>query len=212
MFKAMTSWDVSRHPEWDMMYTAGLTVREISDRCHANVATIHRHLRVREKYDPNLRTIHASALVSRDADKPSTRWRHRLAQVLAFQEDNHQLPSSNAEGVERSLGRWVALQRNSYRKGRMSAAKTSLLSELADWDIDAQQQRRDDQWRTRLDALEAFVASTGQMPRYKNFETEHEHVLGTWLHRQHQRRTENTLQPWRLDALNEVVPSWRSRS
>lgn len=194
------------------MYAAGLTVREIADRCHANVATIHRHLRVREKYVPGLHATHASALASRDADRPSTRWRKRLSQVLAFQEANHQLPSSKAEGVERSLARWVAVQRNLYRKGHMSAVKAILLKELVGWDIDAQQQHRDDHWRTTLEALNTFVATTGRMPRYKNYGTEHEHALGVWLHSQHQRRAEKTLQQWRLDALNETLPSWRSRS
>lgn len=208
----MTSWDVSRHPEWDMMYVAGLTVREIADRCHANVATIHLHLRVREKYAPGLQATHASALASRDVDRPSTRWRQRLAQVIAFQEAAHHLPSSKAEGVERSLARWVALQRNSYRNGRMSDAKITLLCELVNWDIDEQQQRRDEHWQTTLGALRAFVESTGKMPRYKNYATEHEHSLGVWLHNQNQRRTQNSLQLWRLDALNDAVPSWHSCS
>lgn len=41
----MVGWDVSRHPEWDMMFTAGLTAREIADRCKQNIATVHLHLK-----------------------------------------------------------------------------------------------------------------------------------------------------------------------
>lgn len=40
------------------MYRAGLTVREIADRCQQNVATVHLHLRVREKYQPGLHAAH----------------------------------------------------------------------------------------------------------------------------------------------------------
>lgn len=64
---------MSRHPEWDMMYAAGLTVREIADHCHCNVATIHLHLQVREKYTPGLHTTHAAALARRDPDPPLQR-------------------------------------------------------------------------------------------------------------------------------------------
>ena len=207
----MTGWDISRHPEWDMMYAAGLTVREIADRCHANVATVHMHLRVREKYAPGLHATHAAALAERDPDRPSTRWRQRLTEVLAFQETYHRLPSNTAEGVECLLAQWVALQRNAYRKGGMSAAKMVLLDQLDGWKVDVQQQRRDEHWRNMLNAVAAFVSSTGQMPRYKTYASEHEHRLGVWLHRQHQARTENTLLSWRQAALDELVPAWRSR-
>lgn len=208
----MTGWDVSRHPEWDMMYAAGLTVREIAHWCHANVATVHLHLRVREKYAPGLHATHTAALADRDPDRPSTRWRQRLNDVLAFQETHQRLPSSTAEAAEGSLGQWVALQRNAYQQGGMSAAKVVLLDQLDGWTVDAPQQRRDEHWRTMLDALSIFVASTGQMPRYKTYATEHEHTLGVWLHTQHQRRAEGTLQAWRLEALNAASPSWHSRS
>lgn len=42
----MTDWDVSRHPKWGQMYAAGVTVSEIADWCHVNLATVHLHLRV----------------------------------------------------------------------------------------------------------------------------------------------------------------------
>lgn len=62
----MAGWEVSRHPEWDMMYAAGLTVREIADRCHQNVATIHAHFQSRERYEPGTRAKHEAALEARE--------------------------------------------------------------------------------------------------------------------------------------------------
>lgn len=167
-----------------MMYAVGMTVREIADRCHANVATIHLHLRVREKHAPGLHATHAAALADRDPDRPSTRWRQRLTEVLTFQKTHHRLPSSTAEEVEYSLAQWGALQRNAYRKGGMSTAKIVLLDQLEGWTVDVPQQRRDEHWRNMLNAVRAYVASTGQMPRYKTYATEHEHRLGVkrpWL-------------------------------
>lgn len=193
------------------MYSAGLTAREISVWCHANVATVHLHLRVREQYAPGLHETHAAALERRDPDRPSERWRQRLVEVLAFQEAHRSLPDSRAEGTERSLARWVAVQRNAYRQGRMSVAKVILLDRVEGWHVDVQQQRRDEHWRTMLEAVSVFVDSTGRMPRYKTYATEQERALGVWLHRQHQRRSENALASWRLTALNDVVPQWRSR-
>ena len=193
----MTGWDVSRHPEWDMMYAAGLTVREIADRCHANVATIHLHLRIREKYAPRLHATHAAALAARHPDRPSTRWRQRLTAVLVFQEAQQRLPSTTAGGFESSLARWVALQRNAYHKGSMPAAKVVLLDQLEGWKVDVPQQRRDEHWEGMLNAVRAYVTSTGQPPCYKTYDTENEHRLGVWLHHQHQARTENVLPAWR---------------
>lgn len=194
-----------------MMYAAGLTVREIADLCHAKVATVHLHLRVREKYAPELHEFHATALANRDPDRPSTMWRNRLAEVLIFQEAHHRLPDSGGQGMECSLARWVAVQRRSYQNGYMSTAKVVLLDRLEGWQVDASQQRREEHWRTMLDAVRVFVASNGRMPRYKTYETEQEHTLGVWLHRQHQGRLENTLKPWRLAALDDAVPQWHSR-
>lgn len=114
--------------------------------------------------------------------------------------------------MERSLAQWVALQRNAYRKGGMSAAKIVLLDQLGGWKVDVAQQRRDEHWKEMLEAVRVFVTATAQMPRYKTYASEHEHRLGVWLHRQHQARAESTLPSWRLTALNEAVPGWRSRS
>lgn len=70
-FVYMAGWEVSRHPEWDMMYAAGLTAREIADRCHQNVATIHAHFQSRERYEPGTRATHEAALAARGADRPT---------------------------------------------------------------------------------------------------------------------------------------------
>jgi len=206
----MAGGKVSRHPEWDMMYAAGLTVREIADRCRQKVATVSLHLRVREKYSPGLRATHEVALAARGPDCPSTLWRKRLTEALAFQETRKRLPRSDGDAVERSLAQWVADQRLSYMKGRMSVPKIVLLDNLRDWHIDAHQQELDQKWRRQLAAVKDFGDSTGRWPRYKKFESEHERILGVWLHNQHQRRAENTLQAWRLKAINDTLSAWHS--
>jgi len=193
-----------------MMYAAGLTERAIADRCRQNVATVSLHLRVREKYSTGLRATHEAALAARGPDRPSTLWRKRLNEALAFQETHQRLPRTGGDEVERSLAQWVADQRLSYMKGRMSVPKIVLLDDLREWHIDVHQQEFDQKWSRQLAAVKEFVDTTGRWPRYRKFESEHERILGVWLHNQHQRRAENTLQPWRLKALNATLPSWHS--
>lgn len=207
----MTGWHVSRHPEWDMMYAAGLTVREISDRCHQIVATVHLHLQVREEYSPGLLATHEAALARRDPDRPTTSWRRRLDEVLEFHATNQQLPSSQGQAQEKSLAQWVASQRISYQKGKMGAAKIILLDRLPNWNVNQHQQRLDETWKAKLAAVVDYVKVTGSLPRYRNYATEHERSLGVWLHNQHQKRTKGHLTEWRKDALDKAVPSWHRR-
>ncbi|MGP5391716.1 hypothetical protein [Glutamicibacter arilaitensis] len=49
------------------------------------------------------------------------------------------------------------------------------------------------------------------MPRYKNYSTEAERVLGVWLHIQHQKRAAGTLPPWRLKMMDNAFPHWQCR-
>lgn len=208
----MAGWEVSRHPEWDMMYVAGLTAREIADRCHQNIATVHRHLRMREKYEPGFHAKHQAALASRDPDRPSTRWRQRLYEALDFQATHQRLPDRSEDPREQSLHEWILDQRNAYRQGQMSVAKIVLLEDLQDWAVDTQRMMLDEHWRNQLARLTDFVASTGRFPRYKEYSSEQERVLGVWLHTQHQRRAEDRLLPWRKAAMDAAFPVWASHT
>ena len=208
----MAGWEKSRHPEWEMMYAAGLTVREIADRCHHQRNTVHRHLQVREHYQPGLRATHEAALAARNPERPSSRWRRRHQEAQDFLATHGRLPHHNGDTVEKSLHTWISEQRRAYHRGKLSPPKIALLSSLPGWDAPTRQQELDQHWHTRLTQLKDYTATTGQLPRYKNHQTAHEHALGIWLHTQHQKRSNNTLQPRRLQALNAALPGWRSRT
>lgn len=75
----------------------------------------------------------------------------------------------------------------------------------------ARAREREMQWKKKLALFIAFVDAEQRMPRYRSYATEEEHALGVWLHNQHQRRTENRLELWKLEALNEANPGWCSR-
>lgn len=61
----MVGWNASRHQAWNMMFTAGLTAREIADRCKQNIATVYLHLKKGEKYDTDFFAQHATELEAR---------------------------------------------------------------------------------------------------------------------------------------------------
>ena len=194
-----------------MMYAAGMTVREIADRCNQKRNTVHLHLQVREQYQPGLRATHDAAFAARDPDSPTTSWRRRLKEAQDFLTAHGRLPHHDGDPVEQSLYTWISTQRRAKNRGTLSTPKIVLLGSLPGWDTSSRQFELDEQWLTRLSQLKDYIAATGHRPRYKNFETEHEHTLGVWLHVQHQKRAEKTLQPWRLEALNSAHPGWHSR-
>lgn len=208
----MVGWDVSRHPEWDMMFTAGLTAREIADRCKQNIATVHLHLKNREKYDHNFFAKHTAALEDRGPHRITTQWRRRVKEAQEFHAAHGRLPRSTGKPAERSLAEWIGEQRRLFEREELPQAKIVLLEPLPDWHINARTREHEMRWRNKLALFVDFVAAEQRMPRYRTYATEEEHVLGVWLHNQHQRRTENQLELWKLEALQEVAPDWRSRA
>lgn len=208
----MAGWEVSRHPEWDLMYAAGLTVREIADRCTQKRNTVHLHLQVREQYQPGLRATHDAAFAVRDPDSPTPVWRRRLKEAQDFLAIHGRLPHHDGDPVEASLYTWISTQRRAHNRGTLSTPKIVLLGSIPGWDASNRQRELDQQWLTRLDQFKDYTVTTGHLPRYKNYATEHEHTLGVWLHVQHQKRAEKTLRPSRLEALDLAHPAWRSHT
>lgn len=208
----MVSWDVSRHPEWDMMFMAGLTAREIADRCKQNIATVHLHLKNREKYEPDFYGKHIEALEARGRYRVTTQWRRRMREAQDFYLAYGRLPLLAGDSSEHSLAVWVGEQRRLYERNELPQAKITLLEPLSGWKLNPRTQEKEIRWRNKLDLFIDFVATEHRMPRYRTYSTPEEHALGVWLHNQHQRRTERRLEPWMLEALNNAVPGWRSRA
>lgn len=208
----MASWSISRHPEWDQLLLAGITVREIADLCHRGPATIHYHLQRREYYEPGFRAKHEAAAISRSKRRPSDMWRRQAKDLAEFQAQHNRLPRTTGDLAERSLHKWLAVQRKELQAGQLSAAKIMLLQDTPGWHLDPRQRELDDRWSTRFEALVQYFAECGQLPHYRAFSSERERTLDVWLHNQHQRRTEGKLVAWRCDALDHEFAGWRSYS
>ncbi|TFH55938.1 helicase associated domain-containing protein [Glutamicibacter arilaitensis] len=195
-----------------MMFTAGLTASEIADLCKQNIATVHLHLKNREKYDDGFYSKHLEALKARGPHRISTKWRKRVKQAHDFYLTRGHLPLHSGNSSEHSLAEWIAEQRRLYARNELPLAKLVLLEPLPGWHVNARIQEREMLWLNKLKLFIDFVAIEHRMPRYRTYATPEEHVLGVWVHNQHQRRTENRLELWKLEALNEEVPGWRSRA
>lgn len=191
-----------------MMYAAGLTVREISEYCHAKRGSVQRHLQLREQYRPGLKAEHEQALADRAQDWATPAWRERFVEVQAFTTTHGRLPDLD---VEASLYQWLANQRRSHGQGTLSPEHTALLATLGDWTVTRRQQTADEHWRERLSQLISFMTETGRTPRYKRHASEQERVLGVWLHAQTQACSQGNILPQRHAALDAAWPDWRSR-
>ena len=194
-----------------MMFVAGLTAREIADLTKKNVATIHLHLKNREKYDADFFDKHVAALKARGPNRITTSWRKRVQEALDFHQRFGRLPRQTGDVMERSLASWLAEQRRLYEKNLLPVAKTVLLDPIPDWNVSSQRKAREFNWRNKLSLVIDFLEKEGRLPKYKTFATEEERVLGVWLHYQHQRRTENKLESWKLRELDTAIAEWHSQ-
>lgn len=200
----------SLHPSWDRMYASGMTVQEIADYTGRPRSTVHRHLQVRQTVSEDLRAVHDATREARGPDWPTTRWQHAYKAVQDFHKMTGRLPATgDVAGFE--LAAWLRTQRALHRSGRLPAIKVTLMDMIPGWDYTAPRTDLDEHWRERLQELLDFITEAGQLPHYKRHHSEHERILGVWLHTQHQRRAEGRLLPWRREALDVAVPGWRSR-
>lgn len=206
----MAGWEISRHPEWDLMYIAGLTAREISDLCGWSLSTVHFHLRQREKYQPGIQSKHVVALIARHPDRPRPRWRKQMTLIKEFTATSGRLPEASAEPDERRLHTWLVSQRRSYRGGEMSPGKKYLLDSLGDWQSTTRKEVLERHWLERLQMVADFYSQTGRFPRYRSYTTELEHTLGVWLHIQHQSRSQKKLSIDRHQKIDAALPGWKS--
>lgn len=207
----MPGWETSRHPEWDLMYAAGLTVAEIAEHCHAPRSTVQRHLQTWEEREPGQRAIHDKALTSRQPHQAAKHWLQQVQAVQDFIASTGRHPQPQSRGHEQALHHWLTHQRKAQHDETLTSTQVQALDRIGNWRTPPRQQTLDEQWRSRARELVAFVERTGELPHYRRYSTEREHTLGVWLHAQTQRRARGQLLPWREQALDAALPGWRSR-
>lgn len=192
------------------MYLAGLTAREISDRCNSNLSTVHRHLRTRESYEPGFLIKHREAIERRHQDTPTTQWRLRCDELAQFMIREGHLPTQDGSASERSLRLWLQRQRRSYSRGKMSPSKIALLQKIDGWITEPFKMEMEEKWKDSFLRLCLYVADHGEYPRYHEYASEDERQLGVWLHTQTQRRAQGSLVQARQIIMDQQFPGWKS--
>lgn len=203
--------DGGLHPEWDLMYSQGLTVRRIAELCGAVKGTVDRHIRLQKKRDPSLQANHERNLPPAKSRPATALWLANLEAVKHFEEQHGRYPTSkNPDREARRLARWLTEQRARLKAGTLSNQKQERMAALHDWEATQRPRIDAERWQQRLDQLIIFRAEHQRWPRHRNSESEHERVLGVWLHSRRQEAYRGAMPNERREALNEAVPGWNT--
>jgi len=104
-----------------------------------------------------------------------------------------------------ALGRWVQIQRDIYKKGKLSKKKKELLERLSGWVWDARKDR--DRWPTGYKYLFEYAKEHGNTNVLSNYKTKDGFNLGGWIARQRARNRKGLLTVERQKKL-EKLPDW----
>ena len=165
-------------------------------------------LQVRRECDGGLLAAHEQARAAAGPQWPKVAWRARYVEMQTFVRAEGRFPART--GVEKPLAAWLATQRAALAAGALPSPHRALLDALPGWDMPPARTAADARWRDRFTQLQAFVAEHGHWPRWRRHGSEHERVLGVWLHTQHQWRGNGRLAQWRPEALDQALPGWHS--
>lgn len=130
-----------KHPEWVLMYRAGITPPRIAEFNRVPPR------RVRE-YLGRIRRVHPGLLAGRlmlhdrprQDPKPRTdrdvRWKASLHRYQIFTAEHGRRPAVG-DPVEFSLAHWLTTQRSQHRQGRLTERRARWLDQaIPDWQID----------------------------------------------------------------------------
>jgi hypothetical protein len=200
----------SLHPEWDLMYRKGLSVRQIADLCGAVLGTVDRHIRLQKLRDAGLGAEH-------EANRPvkarpiGSLWSQNLEAVSAFHGEHGAFPTSGNDDLDtRRLARWLTLQRSRLKAGSLTPEKLRRLDDLSGWQIPQRPAIDEKRWQRRLAHLQAFKAEHRRWPRHRKAESDAERVLGVWLHGRRQEASEGRMSSEHQTTLDDTVPGWNT--
>lgn len=193
------------------MYRAGVSRAKIVELCHAERATVYWHLRKRAAEDPTLEAEHIANLKQGPPrpKPPTAEWTARRAAFFAFITRYGRPPATHgkAEG-EDSLAGWLVAQRRALADGLLTPEKISALDAAGPWRWTAEKIRDEERWHERLAELAVFVQKEGRWPRWRGAQSEHERVIGVWLHTQRQNNHRGRLGQEQRSRLDATTPKW----
>ena len=130
-----------KHPEWVMMYRAGITPRKIAELNRIPLRRVRDYLNRVRRNHPDLL---AGRLIFHDQPRPDpkrraapdSRWKAGLESYLAFTTEHGRRPTTG-DPAEFPLAHWLTTQRSHHRHGRLAESRARRLDEaVPDWQID----------------------------------------------------------------------------
>lgn len=196
------------HPDWVLLYRGGLSTNKITELTGAPPSTVRYHLAAAKAADPGLKAEHAAA-AGRSTTQGKQPGLQRMNQVIAMVQATGRYPSTAADAAwERKLAAWLRRRRRDANAGVLDPAIRDGLSVLPDWRRRPGDLERESVWQDRLAAVIDYRASGHDWPRRKKAETDAEHELGEWLHKQRGKLGRGTLSAEEAAALDAALPGW----
>ncbi|WP_427017892.1 helicase associated domain-containing protein [Pseudarthrobacter sp. P1] len=103
---------------------------------------------------------------------------------------------------------WLIDQRAGLAKGSLTREKIAALDAVGNWRLSARSAADARRWQQRLAELAAFIHASGRWPRWRGYTSEHERILGVWLHAQRQQHRRSKLGSAQVASLDASAPHW----
>eukprot|EP00957_Ditylum_brightwellii_P057976 4395799-Ditylum_brightwellii.AAC.1 len=131
-------------------------------------------------------------------------WEDNLYELCAFKAQNGHCNVSQSDAGNKSLGKWVSIQRVSYKKNTLSSDRIEQLNSIGfTWD------EHEQLWKDKFDQLCAFKAQNGHC-NVSKFDAQKK-SLGGWVNQQRFLYKKNTLSSSRTEQLNSIGFIWDKR-
>ena len=128
-------------------------------------------------------------------------WESKYKKLIAYKNENGHCNVPCHYKKDPSLGRWVSLQRDKYKKGGMSKSEIERLNLIGFvWDL------HDVEWYRRFEELKLFKIKNGHFNVPSNYK-QYPGLRG-WLTRQRKNYENNSLEQKYMDQLNSLNFNW----
>jgi hypothetical protein len=197
--------------EWALMYRLGLSRQRIAALVRVPPAAVGYHLVIARRKYPELEAEHQAAAGTATALYPSPTDLARMEEVVAWVSAEGRLPDGRSrERGERSMARWLSGRRREAATGILDPAYNDGLARVPGWSEKHRAVADEARWHHRLAQLADFRKEGNDWPRHHDYDSEHEHTLGVWIHTQRYKRRRGELDRAKIKLLNAAVPGWQT--
>ena len=145
------------------------------------------------------------------ASREDKKWHQQYEKLVEFKRKNgHCIVPFNYE-QDKSLGKWVSMQRTNHTKKTIRLDRKELLDELGfAWKVDpiaARASGEDKKWHQQYEKLVEFKQINGHCIVPRSYEQDK--AFGAWVSMQRRVHTNNTIRLERKELLDELGFVWR---